>query len=249
MSEKSTSAKPGAADAARLLLQLQRDAEAMRHQAVDGTTLDPQLAYLRSWQTARLSATYADLLVSPRYGPAIRFFLSDIYAARDFSQRDHDLVRLHGYLSRVLPAPMLRLLSLAVELNSLTHELDAALLAELVVLEPELGPERPLTPALYGEGYRRCDNLAARAHQIDLILAVGHDVELTVRLPLAGTTLRLARAPARRAGWHQLQDFLERGFEAFKAMRGAQEFLATVAERERRILDRLFSGDPDPFGI
>ena len=66
-------------------------------------------------------------------------------------------------------------------------------------------------------------------------------------LPLLLRTLKLMRAPAKVAGLQDLQDFLERGFESFREMDGAAEFLALVRERETAILNRLFSGAPDPF--
>jgi hypothetical protein len=40
---------------------------------------------------------------------------------------------------------------------------------------------------------------------------------------------------------------MERGFNAFKQMRGGRQFLETVRERERRILDRIYTCAPDPF--
>jgi hypothetical protein len=39
-----------------------------------------------------------------------------------------------------------------------------------------------------------------------------------------------------------LQGFLERGFDTFREMRGAREFLDTVASRERQLAARLFAG-------
>jgi hypothetical protein len=44
-----------------------------------------------------------------------------------------------------------------------------------------------------------------------------------------------------------LQEFLERGLDAFEAMHGATEFLGTVRARERRAMERLFAGAADPF--
>jgi hypothetical protein len=44
-----------------------------------------------------------------------------------------------------------------------------------------------------------------------------------------------------------LQEFLERGLDAFEAMHGAKEFLGTVRARERRAMERLFAGTADPF--
>jgi hypothetical protein len=49
------------------------------------------------------------------------------------------------------------------------------------------------------------------------------------------------RGPARMAGLADLQDFLERGFAAFRDLKGADEFLATLKERESAILNRFFS--------
>ena len=61
--------------------------------------------------------------------------------------------------------------------------------------------------------------------------------------------LKLMRSPARMAGLADLQDFLERGFAAFRAMQGADEFLAVVRQRETRILSRLFSAEAKPFSV
>ena len=48
------------------------------------------------------------------------------------------------------------------------------------------------------------------------------------------------RGPARSAGLASLQRFLERGFDAFRAMNGAAQFLATIGARERALAAALF---------
>ena len=53
-------------------------------------------------------------------------------------------------------------------------------------------------------------------------------------------SLRLMRAPARAAGLAALQSFLESGFETFRAMHGAEEFLTQIANRERTMATSLF---------
>ena len=57
----------------------------------------------------------------------------------------------------------------------------------------------------------------------------------------------MMRQPARLAGLSALQDFLERGFAAFRGMGGAQTFLATIDERETQILEAIVDGATDPF--
>jgi len=53
-------------------------------------------------------------------------------------------------------------------------------------------------------------------------------------------TLRLMRRPARSAGFGEMQQFLETGFDAFKAMDGANAFLALIGDRERELAEALF---------
>jgi hypothetical protein len=240
------SEKPTPKDAARLLYNLRRSQETGRHQAVSGASLDPQMALLRAWQSERLSKTYADLLADSRYGPACRFFLSDIYAPRDFTQRDHDIERMHSFMLKFIPARILHPLAVAIELNTLTKGLDMALLEILV---NQLGLTDNLTPQMYAEGYRRCKNYEQRVDQIELVMEVGQEIDRLAHLPLVGASLRLARGPAYRAGWYELQDFLERGFAAFKHMRGAKKFLYLTKQREKQILDRIYAGEPDPFEV
>ena len=59
------------------------------------------------------------------------------------------------------------------------------------------------------------------------------------RNPLLRHTLRLMRGPARAAGLGELQRFLESGFDTFKAMGGAREFLSIIAARERALARAL----------
>lgn len=232
-------------DATQFLYQLQGTGEG-QHIDVEATGLDPQLAMLRRWQSARLARTHSDLLADDRYASACRFFLSDIYAPKDFSQRDHDVERMFRFTSKFLPDRTLRSLALVVELNELTNELDEQLLRVLV---DDLGVTDSITVAQYATAYRICDNYAERERQIDLIVDIGYSIDRFVHTPLIGTMLRLARGPAHRAGWHELQDFLERGYAAFEDMGDADYFMQAIETREKQILDQIFAGDPHPFQV
>ncbi len=227
-------------------LETLRQIERLRHERVAPAPLDPGVLLLRRWQALRLSRTYADLLEHPRYQSACRFFLDDLYGARDFSQRDHDLTQMYEFSRRVFPEQSIRPLARTVELHFMTQSLDARLLDALV---NRLGVTDTITPALYAEAYRLCDNYVERVQQIELIGEIGQMLDGLVKLPLVGAAVALARGPAARAGYGELTEFLERGYNAFKHMRGSTFFLSTVRQRELRILDKLFANDPDPFGF
>ncbi len=212
----------------------------------DSNGLSPEMQLLRQFQTDRLKETYADLMNSERYDRTTQFFLSDIYGAKDFSQRDADAEEAYNAMRKYLPDRLLVTMGKAVELNRLTKELDEKMLH---VLRSDLRATGELTPEMYAAAFRLLDNYDERAAQLNLIIDVGRGVDNLTRIPMIGLILKVARRPANRAGWRELQDFLERGFQAFRKMGGADEFLSVIAEREYRILDQIFAGDPHPFDV
>lgn len=216
----------------------------VQHQPLSGTMLDPNVAMLRAWQSQRLARTYQDLLAGDRHRSACEFFLEDIYGPYDFSQRDHDIEQLYAFTRRFVPETMLRPLAVTVELHQLSETLDRQLLD---VLLNQLSVTDTITPELYAEAYRVCDNYATRVYQIELIEQICECIDGIVRNLLTGPTLSLAKRPLRSSGHVALVDFLERGYNGFKHMQGSQHFRATIKQRELSLLDRMYARDPDPF--
>jgi hypothetical protein len=202
----------------------------------DATTagFQARLHELRGWQAARLARTYADLHENPRYAPAVDFFLSDLYGTHDFTAREREMMRAWRYLKRSLPEAPLDALARAIELDVLTAELDHAMVATL--------PAGALTDPLYAQAYRSVGRRAARERQIELAIRAGEDLDRAVRHAWVGVVLKASHAPAHAAGFGVLQDFIERGYRAFKAMGSAGEFLGTIRERETALMEALFSG-------
>ena len=213
---------------------------AARKAAESDPTAGSTIRALQAWQARRLAATYADLRASDRYCAAVDFFLTDLYGPQDLSHRDTQMLRALGKLERFLPAGALGALTHAFELHVLTIELDAATARAL----PRDGK---VDDDSYAEAYRRAGRVDEREHQIDLVAEIGQLLDGVARHREVGLALRLAHGPAHAAGYGALQDFLERGYGAFKRMRGASEFLSTIDTRERDIMRRVLASDPDPF--
>ena len=224
---------------AALLHELQRvqDLHADRQRNAD---LDRALDQLGVWQSRRLRATYTDLAAHPRYADAIAFFLSDLYGS-DFAQRDADLARVVPLMVRMLPERVIATVAMALELNTLAQELDRLLLAHL----PH--QDATLTVAAYCQAFRAMGHRPERGRQVELIGEIGRGLDSVVRKPFIHAALVMMRQPARLAGLAVLHDFLERGFEAFHKMHGAEHFLATIDARERALFDRIFAGEEAPF--
>ena len=218
-------------------------------QAVNDAAAEPRnrlatLPPLRAWQTRRLADGFADFLADPRKRPAAEFFLSDLYGERDFSARDRDVARIMPLMARLLPDSLLVAATDAIELAVLSHAFDLRM-AE--ALARRRNPAAAISVADYGRAYRAAGCPRLRRHQIELVLGVGWTLDAAVRKHGVYKLLRASRLPARAAGLHELQRFLERGFAAFEALGGAGDFLEAIGRREREVSQRLFAADPDPF--
>lgn len=202
------------------------------------------LSSLRAWQTSRLGASFADVLADPAMNAAGRFFLTDLYSDRDFSARDRDIDRVMPLMVHLLPDSLLGAARDAIELHVLSHSLDLRMAAAM-----DRRRMRRMDDLRYGEIYREVGLPRLRQRQIDLIVAVGRGLDAAVKRHGVHRLLRAARFPARAAGLSELQGFLERGFNAFDKLGGADRFLARVASGEGEISRRLFEGHPRPFDL
>ncbi len=192
---------------------------------------------LKAFQQERFRRAYGDLLATPRYTHAAKFFLEELYGPADFSRRDAQFQRIVRPLVRLFPCEVVDTVHALAQLHALSEELDSAMAERL------LGTN--LQAADYTAAWQAVGQPEARQRQIELTLAVGRALDVYTRKPLLRHSLRLMRGPAQLAGLHELQDFLECGFDTFRAMRGAQEFLGTVQGREQELAQHLFAGDPE----
>jgi len=210
------------------------DAERQRRAALPG--LREKVTALKTFQQQRFSHTYADLLQSTRYGPAARYFLEELYGPDDFSARDAQFARVAPAISRVFPNEVAETVAILAELHALSETLDTA-------MGLQLAGER-ITPVDYVAAWQGVGRAPERERQIGLTLSIAAHLDRITRLPLLRNALRLMRAPARAAGLAELQRSLESGFDIFRAMKGADEFIALIAARERDFAAALFAAGP-----
>lgn len=219
---------------AESLLKELRAVDAERARRAVEPDLDARVQALKTYQQRRFAQTYADLLANPRYEAATRFFLQELYGPGDYRQRDAQFARVVPTLTRLFPAEVVDTVAKLARLHALSEHLDTRMADHL--LSPDI------TPVEYGIAWRACGEPASRQRQIDLTMAVGESLDKLTRKPLLRQTLKLMRGPAQMAGLGALQNFLESGFDTFRAMRGAGEFLATVKQREEALARSLFNG-------
>ncbi|TXH60124.1 MAG: hypothetical protein E6Q93_07445 [Burkholderiaceae bacterium] len=190
---------------------------------------------IKRYQQERFAHTYADLLASDRYAAASRFFLDELYGPKDFTARDTQFARVVPGLVRLFPRELVQTVTLLARLHALSETLDTAM--------ARCADASRVDRATYVRAWQSVGRPDAREEQIRLTLSVGADLDRLTRKPLLRTSLHMMRGPARAAGLAALQQFLESGFDTFKAMEGAATFLAIVGERERALASALFGCD------
>lgn len=219
-------------DAPAILRQLDA-VQAQRERRRGVPDLKARVDAIKKYQQKRFTHTYADLLASPRYRGAARFFLDEMYGPQDFSDRDAQLARVVPALVRLFTAEVVDVVGTVVSLHALSEQFDSAMGQAL--------PGALLDAQGYAAAWRATGEPTLRERQISLTIDVGAALDRLVHKPLLRRSLHLMRGPARLAGLAQLQEFLERGFEAFRGMQGADQFLALVAQRERQLAAALFN--------
>jgi hypothetical protein len=198
-------------------------------------------AAIKRFQARRFQATYPDLLQSPRYQTAAHFFLHQLYSDKDYAERDQQFARIANTIAKLFPQSVVNTAAALAEVHALTERLDDAMAhayLALQVADPSLSDA-----AIYVACWRQVSDSAARHQQLQVVLALGESLDSLTRKLGLRMLLKMMRGPATAAGLASLQMFLESGFDAFQTMRGADEFLKLITEREMDWITRLFEED------
>lgn len=215
---------------------------ALRQLATGPGELAGALQTIKHLQAQRFAGTYPDLLADPTFSPSIRFFLEELYSARDFSDRDAQFARIAAAIERTFPESVIATVRALAELHRQTEELDMAM-AQAWRQASGLNDA-----ARYLVTWRTVNQRSARNWQLATVLNIGETLGRLTRKPGLRLLLKMMRGPAEIAGLGSLQGFLESGFDHFSGMAksGAVDtFLGIVRTRESAWIQQLFDADPD----
>jgi hypothetical protein len=229
-------------DSALLIRQSLARVASLRAKIAASAPLEQNLLAIKQFQARRFAGTYQDLLQSTTYAAPTRFFLEELYGEQDFSERDAQFSRIAGALQTFFPSLVVSTAVALAELHALTESLDIEM-AQCLSFDKKMSPA-PLSSARYIDIWRGVASPAIRLGQLQSVLDIGHELERLTRTKGLRLTLRMMRGPAKAAGLHSLQAFLEAGFDTFASMGGkgqeAQMFLSVIRERETQWIDALF---------
>ena len=205
---------------------------------------DPPLAQasaaVKRFQARRFHATYRDLLESTRYKSAAKFFLEELYSDRNYADRDQQFARIASTIASLFPQAVVNTAGALAEVHAVTEHLDHLMARQWLL---DAAQTASTDEARYIRCWRVVADETARQRQLAVVLELGHALNRLTRMPGLRTMLKMMRRPAGAAGMESLQQFLESGFDAFATMRGADECLTLIEQRETAWIGALFEHD------
>lgn len=250
-------------ESAELIRDALGQVNVLRMQRQANPALSQSVLLIKQFQSRRFANTYADLLAGQNPGSAgytqrnaALFFMTELYAATDFTRRDAQFSRVAGTLQKVFPKPVVATAMALAQLHILSEQLDHGMgqIWSKAATEGVVPAETAIADSELAESYvaawRILGNFEARAQQLRIALQVGRDLDRLTRLPGLRLMLKMMRRPAQAAGMADLQQFLENGFDTFGAMAKqgdqAKSFLKTIDTRETTLMQALANG---PVGL
>lgn len=231
-------------DAAHTIRDAVARVEDLRLQAQSIPDLHAATMAIKRFQARRFAGTYADLIDSPEYSGATRFFLEELYSDQDYSLRDAQFGRIAGALQTFFPTQVVATAVSLAHLHVLTEELDHQM---AVAWMRESSPRDADDVGRYMRAWKTVGREEDRRRQLEDVLSVGSELDRLTRTPGLRLMLKMMRRPAMAAGLGSLQSFLETGFDTFHGMSGkgthAKAFLQQIRDRESHWIDQLFSPD------
>lgn len=205
-------------------------------QEINQLGLRSQVNSLRKWQCARLLFSYDDLYQKKQYRSAMDFFTDELYGPNDFTKRDEGIKKVLPLMEKVLSKETLATFELALQLNTLSYQLDFELVKEL-------GDITDISSEQYAQAYQNCNNLEQRQLQLALIELLASSLAGIARRTSIMLVLKLSRKPAKLAGLEELQAILEKGASAFRKIKKIDDFIQPILQGETVIMQNLFSGN------
>jgi len=222
-------------DIATRILQSLATVDAERRRRAAEPALAAGVHAVKTYQQSRFERTHSGLFEHPRYGRAARFFVDELYGPQDFAERDAQFSRIVPALVRVFPEDIVETVEALAAVHALSEQLDSTMAGHLQGVAP--------SRAGYVRAWQATGEHEGRLRQLELVMRIGQSLDRHTRSLVLRASLKAMRGPARAAGLGALQVFLEAGFDAFGAMRGAREFLAMIQARETALVERLFELD------
>ena len=194
---------------------------------------------LQDFQVRRLKRDFRDLRLSPEYGPFTEFFATEIYSAKDFTERNESFRKLTSQFRGVLGEEIYTGLVRLLDLHSLTDQLDDRITEHLIAA----GTPTNFTEAQYEKAYKELDNYDERMSQIRMILDSLRFTHHVSQMTFIGVVLKSAKVAAGMFTKDRTIGMLEHAYSTLRGIKNIEYLVDQVQTREVSRLDRIYGLD------
>jgi hypothetical protein len=191
---------------------------------------------VQEFQVRRLKRDFRDIRMSAEYGPLCDFFASEIYSARDFTERNAGFRRVTTQFRNILGEEIYHGLIRLLDLHALTDRLDT----EIASLLADQGTPVNFTETQYEEAYRKLDNYDDRSAQLEMIVESFHFTHRVSQMTFIGMVLKSAKIASGLFTKDHSIDLLDRAYWLMRDVKNIEPFTEEVARRELARLDRIY---------
>jgi len=191
---------------------------------------------VQDFQVRRLKRDFRDLRMSEEYGPFSDFFATEIYSARDFTERNESFRKITGQFRSLLGEEIYHGLVSLLDLHSLTDRLDEAVAERMIAA----ALPQSFTETQYEKIYRDLDNYDERKQQIEMIV---ESLQFTHRIShqtLIGVVLKSAKVATGLFSKDRTVAVLEHAYSTLRHIRDITHLNDEIRRRELGRLDRIY---------
>jgi hypothetical protein len=200
-----------------------------------GTSAEAKNA-VQDFQVRRLKRDFRDLRLSAEYGPLCDFFATEIYSAKDFTERNAGFRRVTTQFRSIIGDEIYHGLIRLLDLHALTDRLDDEVAAYLA----DRGTPTEFTESQYEKAYRALDNYEDRRLQIDMIIDSFHFTHHVSQMTFIGMVLKSARIATGLFTKDHAIELLDRAYWLMRDVKDIGPFVAEIERREIARLDRIY---------
>ena len=198
-------------------------------------------AGLQKFQQHRLRHTYDDIIDDAQYGPMADFFFTRLYASEDLSLRNSSIRKLHRKMQGQISEKISTAVSEVIDLHELSDSLDD----RMALAMQAMGIGSDLDETQYGRVYRSLDNYDERLLHLSLVVETIRSFHRLSRSWTIGLSIKAAGKAARIMGLGAVMEFIQEGFESFRAIRDIEFLIGVIQEREQAWHDYFWQETPD----
>lgn len=193
---------------------------------------------LQDFQVRQLKRNFSDIYDSKEYGKLCQFFANDIYAPKDFEERNRSFEQISNYFRNSLGDKLFHGLIRLLDLYEMSDSMDDL----MVVTLEKMGVSGTISQEQYDEAYYLSDNYDRRVEQLDLIVECFDFTHALTRYRSIGWILKTARLTSHlfSSNKDNIVDMLQRGYDAMRDTASVEEFNDIIYEREMKRLNRIY---------